>query len=115
MVDRSVESEVVAQSAALVRAARYADRACTLGLGYLTDGGSDRPGRRSDDDCLARLRATNCQKPRVCGETRHAEDSERGRDRRRRGIEAAGVSRVGDRVRLPAGVRQDDIADLAPR
>ena len=54
------------------------------------------------------------QKARVGGHPRHAEDTERGRDRRQRRIDLAHALAVGHRVGPPAGTGEHDVAGSKP-
>ena len=110
VVDRRVEAELLDEIAALVGPAGDADGAAAFDLGDLADGGADRPGGGRNDDGFARLGLADDGEPGVGGHARHAEHAQRGRERRALGIELAQAGAVGERVFLPAGVREHDVA-----
>ena len=112
MVERHVEAEVVEQRLALLLPAGDADGSRALDLGDLADGRPDGSGGRCDDDGLARLWLADLEQPGVRREAGHAEHAERRGDGYDGRVEAAHAGAVGDRVGLPAGVGERDVAGL---
>ena len=110
VVDGGVEAELLDQRSALVGAAGDADRAAALDLRDLADERADRPGRRGDDDGLAGLRLADVEETRIGGHARHAEHAERGRGRRRRGVDLAQLLAVEHGVFLPAAHAEHEVA-----
>ena len=110
MIEALVEAELLLHMLALVLAAGDADRTRALDLRDLPDRGADRAGRRRDDDGLARLRLADIEQAGIGGHAGHAEHTDRGRDRRKLRIDLVQALAVGQRMCLPAGARQHDIA-----
>src|SRR2546425_10110848 len=107
----SVEVEVLEHVLALLPAGGDPDRAAAADLRELADDGADGAGGGGDDDRLARLGLADVVEADVRGHARHAEDAERGGDRRRFGIELERAERPHARaaalrhvVGLPAAV-----------
>jgi hypothetical protein len=69
------------------------------------------PGSRGDNDGLTRRRPADFEKPDVGGHPGHAQDTERGRDWRRRWVEPAQPGAVRNREVLPAAIAQHDVPD----
>ena len=111
MIDRGVETQLLAHMPALVGAAGDADGAGAGHFGELPDQRADRAARGRDDHGLARFRLADRVQARIGREAGHAEHAEPGRDRRQLGVELAQSGAVRGRVGAPAGRCQHDIAD----
>src|ERR1051325_1997895 len=102
MVERRVEAKLVLDVAALVGATGDPDHPRTLALGELSGDGADRARGGRHDNGLAFFRLADIGETDIGGHGRHAEDAERGRDRRFGGIELHQAI-AGDRaIELPA-------------
>src|SRR3954464_1510505 len=112
MIDALVETEFLLDVFALLGSARDADCACALYFRDLPDHRSNSTRRRRDHHSLAGLWLPNFQQSRVAGHPRHAEHAERGRNWREFRIELAQPGTVRNRMRLPAGVAEYDVARL---
>src|SRR5215207_10204386 len=110
VVDGGVEAELLDQRSAFVGAAGDADGAASFELRDLADERADRSGRRGDSDGLARLRLADVEETRIGRHARHAEDAERRRGRRRRGVDLAQLLAVEDGVFLPAAHAEREVA-----
>src|SRR5262249_167962 len=102
MIERRVEAELVLDVAAFVGPSRDADDPRALALCELPCHGADRARGGGDNDGLARLRLTDIGEADIGGHSRHAEDAERGRDRRLVRLELQEAIARNRAVELPA-------------
>src|SRR5712691_831826 len=82
MIDRRVEPEIVRDIAAFLRPAGDADDPRAVTLGELSGDRANRARGRRDDHGLAGFGLADVGEADIGGHARHAEDPERGRDRR---------------------------------
>ena len=115
MVDAGIEAELACDEAALLRPAGDPDRAASLDLGDLPDHRADRARGGRHHDGLAGLGLADLEQSHIGSHARHAENAERGRDRRRRRIELAQPSAARQRVVLPAAIAEHDVAGRVAR
>ena len=101
MIETRIEPELMLRVRAFFGAPGDADDATPANLRDLADERTDGAGRRSDDERLAGRGFPDLEQSRVRGQPRHAEDAERGRERRDRGIDLSQTLAARDRVLLP--------------
>src|SRR5882724_4842944 len=112
-----VEAQLLQDVLALVLGARDAGDATAADLRELADDGADGAGGGGHDDGLTRLGLGDVVEAHVRRQAGHAEDAERGGNRRRLRVELertegpdARAGGLRDVVRLPATVREHEIA-----
>ena len=115
MAHAGVESEGIDRIPAFLRRARHPDDPAPFELRDLADERSDRPGGGGDDHGLPLLGLTEIEKSDIAREARHAKDAESGGDWRNRRVDGAQTIAIGDRVLLPAGTAEHDVAGGEPR
>jgi hypothetical protein len=114
VVESGVEAEFVKEVSAFLRPSGDPDDAAALHLRDLPDEGAHRPCCGRNDDCFAGLGLADVEEARVGRHPRHAEDAERSRHRRQGRIKLAQAGAVRDRMRLPAGHAENDVAGREP-
>ena len=110
VVEAGVEAEFLLDEAALRLAPGDADDAAPLDLGDLPDHRADRPGRRRHDERLSGLRLADVEQAGVGGQARHPEHAQRVGDGAERGVDLLHALAIGQRILLPAGPRENDVA-----
>ena len=110
IVDRRVKAQLVDQIHAFGIAAADSHHAASLELGDLAGGAAHGPGGGRDHRGLARARARHLEHAVVRRQTGHAQDAERGRQRRGLTVDDLQGVQVGDGVLLPAELAAHDLA-----
>jgi hypothetical protein len=106
VVEDGVEAEL-REPRRLRGGARAADHAGAAAAGQLTGETPDGAGGARDEDRVALFHLADVGDADVGGQPRHAEDAQRGRQRRRRGIDLAGSRPVHERGLTPAEIVYD--------
>ncbi len=114
VVERLVEAQL-ANPGELLRRARAADDAAAGYPRHLAGRASHRTRSARDEHGLALLGLAEDEEPVPGRETGHAEDAERGRDRRDGRIEPSQGGAVGERPLAPAELVQDPLTFRVPR
>ena len=113
VIDAGVETELLGDVGDLVVGPGRADHPATANLRDLPDRGPDGAGRRRYEDRVTGNRPPDLEQAEVRGHARHAQNPDRCRNGRQRGIDLADLRRRGDRVVLPSeGKSLDDVAFL---
>ena len=109
-VEAVVETEFVDHVTAFVGAAGDADDAAALELGDLSDDRADGAAGGADHDRFAGLGLADVEQPHIRGKSGHSQHAERERRFRHGRIKLDEALAVGDRVALPAGLAEHQVA-----